>query len=135
MDYFLEKCQVHTDDRGDLIQFITQDFLSKHHLPFGQIYFISFNGKGVVRGNHYHRRSKEAFCLISGTVEVAIQCVKTNTKKVFQLSHDSKHYQLLFIAENIAHAIVSLSDDAWLLCYSSVVYSEADDDKHPFQIL
>ena len=134
MDYFLEKCQAHIDARGDLVQFITQDFLSKHGLPFGQIYFISFDKAGIERGNHYHLKSKEVFCLMSGKVEFRIQCMKTQEKKVFVLSNEEHHYQRLFIGENIAHTIVSRSETAWLLCYSSVVYSEKDDDKHIFQI-
>jgi dTDP-4-dehydrorhamnose 3,5-epimerase-like enzyme len=132
MDFFLEKCDAFIDKRGDLVQFITQDFLNVHNLPFGQIYFISFGNQGDVRGNHYHLNSKEIFCLIKGEVEIKIQNVETNEKKVIILSDVSQGYQKLYIGNKIAHAITCISESALMICYSSAVYSELNQDKHPF---
>ena len=49
------------DYRGQLIQLI--------HEGFKQVNIIKTE-KGVTRGNHYHKRSREAFYVITGSVDV-----------------------------------------------------------------
>ena len=53
----------HIDDRGSLTQLI--------HNGFKQINVLD-SKKGVERGFHFHKRSVEAFYVISGSVEVTL---------------------------------------------------------------
>ena len=62
----------HKDDRGSLTQLI--------HDGYRQINVLE-SVKGSVRGAHFHKRSTEAFYLISGSVEVEFKC-KAEMKKV-----------------------------------------------------
>ena len=54
----------HTDDRGKLVQLV--------HDGYRQVNVLKTN-KGVVRGNHYHKICREAFFIISGSVEVELK--------------------------------------------------------------
>ena len=62
----------HIDNRGSLIQLI--------HNGFKQINVLD-SKKGVERGSHFHKRSVEAFYVISGSVEVTL-CDKNNKEIV-----------------------------------------------------
>ena len=52
-----------TDDRGTLTQLV--------HTGYTQINVITSKA-GTLRGQHYHKRSTEAFYVISGTVDVTL---------------------------------------------------------------
>lgn len=51
------------DDRGALIQLV--------HDGYKQ-FNIVLSKQGIIRGNHYHKVSKEAFYIISGSVDVVL---------------------------------------------------------------
>ncbi len=54
----------HTDERGSLVQLV--------HTGFEQVNVLTTVG-GATRGAHFHRRSVEAFYVISGSVEVSLR--------------------------------------------------------------
>ena len=54
MKYKITKKPKHADKRGSLVEFLTRRELPKG-VPFGHIYFVTFEKKGVVRGNHFHQ--------------------------------------------------------------------------------
>lgn len=62
------------DDRGYLKQI--------SHENYGQINVL-FTKKGVVRGNHYHKISKEYFFIIDGSVVVTAQHENVIETEVF----------------------------------------------------
>lgn len=51
------------DERGELVQLV--------HDGFRQINVIT-SKKGVVRGGHFHKRNREAFYIVSGKLELAV---------------------------------------------------------------
>ena len=63
------------DERGSLIQLV--------HSGYVQVNIITTN-KGVVRGNHYHRKCREAFYVISGCVEVTLTSNEEKQKTLFK---------------------------------------------------
>ena len=64
----------HVDERGALIQLFRGGFK--------QINVLCSNA-GVVRGNHYHKKSKEAFFVIEGAVEASFKKGAEEKKVVF----------------------------------------------------
>jgi dTDP-4-dehydrorhamnose 3,5-epimerase-like enzyme len=125
----IEKCEAYHDERGDLIQFITHSFLKEKSLAFGQIYLLTFNKKGIIRGNHYHNHSSEVFCLISGSVEIICENIATNERIHQILNAENGKFYKIFIGHKIAHAIKSLTDFAVIVSFSSAEYNVNEEDK------
>lgn len=60
------------DDRGNLVQLV--------HDGYKQINVVETK-KGVVRGKHFHKFSREAFFIVSGSVEVTL-CGKDSKETI-----------------------------------------------------
>ena len=130
MDYKLEKFDKFLDNRGDLIVFLKNRELPKDKKEFGQIYFVTFSGKGIVRGSHYHKKWTEWFGVVAGKLEVTLEDIKTKERKTFIFDSKEDKYVRLDIGPNIAHSFKSLSDYAALLNYADSEWS--NDDTIPY---
>ena len=119
MDYRIEHFEKFNDQRGKLVVFLRNRNLEKEYKEFGQIYFVTFNKKGIIRANHYHRKMREWFGVISGKVKVVLVDTKTNESKKIILDGDSKEYVRLEIGPNVAHGFRSMSDEVFLLNYTN----------------
>ena len=135
MQIMFEKCEAYHDERGDLIQFITASFLKANNLDFGQIYLLTFGKAGMVRGNHYHNRSSEVFCLISGSVEITCENVDTKERLQKVVTIENNSFHKIFIGPRISHAIRSLTDFAVMVSFSSEEYQNSDNDKIAYKLL
>ncbi|HXH19082.1 MAG TPA: WxcM-like domain-containing protein [Chitinophagales bacterium] len=135
MRYSIEKCPFFHDERGDIIQFVTRQMLKKNRLEFGQIYIVTFDGKNVVRGNHFHNHSMEIFFVMSGVVEIVLEDVRT--KERFQQVFDASKSEFfrITLSEKIAHAIRSISDYAMVIGFSSKEYNPQEDDKISYKLI
>lgn len=131
--YKITKYRKFTDQRGKLIVFLKKTELQKNDQEFGQIYFVTFDKKGTVRGNHYHHYWKEWFGIVSGKVEVFLVNVKTKKKTHFTLNAKYNQYIRLEIDSYIAHAFRSLTRNAVLLNYANGEWH--NKDTYPYQIL
>lgn len=129
MDYKIDTIDKHDDERGHLVVFLKNSDLSDKFKNFGQIYFVSFNKLGVVRGNHYHKQWREWFGVVTGKLEVVLKDMKTG--EVINLVIDSKSdkYTRLEIGPNIAHAFRNLTKRASLLNYTDTEWSDSDTIK------
>lgn len=122
-----------SDKRGKLIVFLKESELYTKKNKFGQIYFVTFKKKGVVRGNHYHKKWHEWFGIVEGKVKVVVEDVRTKKRKQITLSAEKDKYVRIETGPYIAHAIQSLSKNASLLSYAD---SEWDDgDTHHYKLL
>lgn len=135
MVFIEDTCQVYVDERGQLTQFVTEEYLTKHNLPFGQVYLLTFNAAGVVRGNHYHKESTEVFCLIQGEVEMIFEDVITKERKHLVVNALTRATRRILIGPHVAHTIVSKSGSAVLASYSSVVYNEINPDVYSYTLI
>jgi UDP-2-acetamido-2,6-beta-L-arabino-hexul-4-ose reductase len=72
LDYpaYQQKPRIHSDDRGILFEIVKQE-------EAGQI-FYSTTKPGVVRGNHYHTRKVEKFCVVQGDAIIRLRRIGTN---------------------------------------------------------
>ena len=135
MDLSIDLCQNYRDQRGNLIQFVTEQFLTDNNLPWGQIYLLTFDGKNVIRGNHYHLLSSEIFCLIQGEVEIVLEDIETKERFTKVLSANEESTHRVRIGPKIAHAVKSISQGAVLVSYASRVYDPLDEDKFIYPLL
>lgn len=126
MDYKIEHFSKIGDKRGDLIVFLKHSQLPAHKKQFGQIYFVTFSKKGVVRGNHYHKRWREWFGIVTGKLAVKLKDVKTGEEVELTLTARKTKYVRLETGPNVAHAFKSLTRTAALLNYADGEWS-ADD--------
>ena len=126
MDYKLDYIERHDDIRGKLVVFLKNSALKKKFKEFGQIYFVTFNKPRVIRGNHYHKKWREWFGVVTGKVEVILKDVKTGEKKKFILDGKADQYSRLEIGPYVAHAFRNISKKASLLNYTDTEWS-ADD--------
>jgi len=126
MNYKIEQFNKFSDKRGDLIVFLKQGELPNDKKQFGQIYFVTFGKKGIVRGNHYHKKWTEWFGVVEGRLEVVLQDINTKEIKTFIFDSKEDKYTRLAIGPNMVHAFRSLSDYAALLNYADSEWSEAD---------
>ena len=127
MDYKLHQFEKFSDKRGDLIVFLKENDLEPNLRKFGQIYFVTFNQKNIIRGNHYHKKWREWFGIIAGKLELKMMDV--NTKEEITMILDSKvdKYTRIEIGPNIVHAYRSLTKYAALLNYASSEWDQSDD--------
>lgn len=126
MEYKIDQFDKFSDKRGDLIVFLQQNVLPLHKKKFGQIYFVTFSKKGVVRGNHYHKKWTEWFGIVEGKLEVILEDVNTKERKNFIFDSKENKYTRLTIGPNVIHAFRSLSNYAALLNYADSEWSESD---------
>src|SRR3989338_11347772 len=127
MDYKIKKFEKHNDRRGDLVVFLKKKELGKNQKIFGQIYFVTFKKKGAVRGNHYHKKWREWFGIVSGKLEVNLKDVRTGETAKINLAAASDKYVRLEIGPFIAHAFKSITSSASMINYASGEWDRRDD--------
>lgn len=126
MDYKLEKFEKFRDSRGDLIVFLKETQLDDAKKRFGQIYLVTFNHRGVIRGNHFHKKWHEWFGVIAGKVKVILVDVRTGEKKEMTLNADTHRYIRLETGPYIAHAFKSMTAYAALVNYADAEWDKND---------
>lgn len=130
MDYKLDHFQKFIDGRGQLVVFLKNSEVEAKFQKFGQIYFVTFEKPGVVRGNHFHRKWREWFGVVYGKVEVKLKDVHTSEEIQIILDGDTHQYVRLTIGPNVAHAFKSVSSQAGLLNYTDSEWSVDDVFKY-----
>lgn len=125
----------HADQRGYLVEFLKKKELNDINKGFGQIYFVTFNKKDIIRGNHYHTETEEWFGVVFGSVLVILEDVETKERKSFTLHYSENEFVRLRIGKGIAHAFKSLSDSAILLDYANKEYDPNYTDRHPYILM
>lgn len=122
----ITKFRSYSDHRGKLIVFLKASELQSKKKKFGQIYFVTFKKRGVVRGNHYHKKWHEWFGVIEGKVKVIVEDVGTKKRKQISLSAERDKYIRIETGPYIAHAIKSLTKSATLLSYAESEWDKKD---------
>ena len=133
--YKTKKATRRRDSRGFLLDFLKRDELEKGDRTIGQIYLVTFEKKGVVRGNHFHKTKKEWFVAIKGKLKVVLENIKTKEKAEFVLNGDSDDYERVYVDKNIAHSFKSLSDEAMMINYCNKPYHFDNPDTHRYILL
>ena len=114
-----KKLEIKNDERGN--------FIEVFKIPeFGQVSY-STTKPGVIRGNHYHIRKKEIFCVIEGEAKIRQRNRETNEieeKIVFGNAPELVEMKL-----NWTHNIQNIGDkEMRLLIWISEIYNPNDSD-------
>lgn len=97
------------DERGSLIQLV--------HKGYEQVNVLKTN-KGVYRGGHYHKESRELFYVVSGRVEVTLVKSDDECKMVF------KEGDCFQIEPYVVHSMYFPSDCVMVAMYDKCVEKE-----------
>jgi dTDP-4-dehydrorhamnose 3,5-epimerase-like enzyme len=135
VNYRVDKCKRVSDSRGRLIEFLRRAELDDVERDFGQIYYVTFDSPGQIRGNHYHTRGFEIFGVVSGVLEVALEDVETKERVDMVLDADDLLFTRLRVGSGVAHAFRNISPTAILLDYCSKQYDPADPDRNSYLLL
>jgi dTDP-4-dehydrorhamnose 3,5-epimerase-like enzyme len=102
---------------------------------FGQIYFVTFDTAGQVRGNHYHENAYEAFGIVSGVLEVVLEDVRSHERFEVVLNSDDHLFTRLKIGPYVAHAFRNISPTAILLNYSTEQFNTVRPDRLDYLLI
>ncbi|QPJ65218.1 MAG: hypothetical protein G3M78_07370 [Candidatus Nitrohelix vancouverensis] len=121
-----------SDHRGWLIEALGADDLEAP-ASFGQIH-VSVAYPGKVRGNHYHTRKVEWFCVPTGVGELLLHDLETGEEERVVMGAD--HLKTVKILPGVVHAIKNTGDtDMALIVYSNEVFDPEDPDTFYQEIL
>ena len=120
-----KKLEIKEDERGILIEVFK--------IPnFGQVLY-STSKPGVVRGNHYHTRKQEKFCVIDGKAKIRLRNIETNELKEYYVSGEKPEVVDMIIGWT--HNIENIGkDELKLLIWISEVFDPKDPDTYPEKV-
>lgn len=114
-----KELEIKSDDRGNLIEVFKFP-------EVGQV-FYSTSKPGVIRGNHYHTRKIEQFCVVEGTAKIRLRNRETNETKEYVVSGDAP--KIVEMTVNWTHNIQNIGDgEMKLLVWSNEVFNPDDPD-------
>lgn len=121
-----------SDERGWLIEVLGGKNLGIPH-EFGQIH-VSVAYPGKIRGNHYHKRKLEWFCVPTGKGLLRLKDMETGEEKdILMGENDLRTVQ---ITPGVIHAIKNVGDkDMVLIVYANESFDPDDPDTFYEQIL
>jgi len=115
--------EVHRDDRGHLFEIIRM-------ANGGQVFF-STTKPGVIRGNHFHTRKIEWFCVLKGKAAIRLRHVEEEQVHEFRVSGDSP--QFISIPVLHTHQIENIGDEELLTMFWCNEVFNADDSDTYFE--
>ena len=74
--------ELHSDERGSLTE------LARVDSSEGQVFFSNTNS-GYVRGNHFHMRKFERFCVVNGDAVIRIRKIGSDNVREYKVSGDN----------------------------------------------
>lgn len=120
----------HVDERGLLVEILRDDEIDEE---IKQVYF-SITKPGAVRGNHYHKRKVEWFCVIRGLAKLVMEDIVSRERREYILN--GKDPKIVKVPPGVAHAIQNIGDsDMYLVIIVNEVFDPNDPDTYYMQIL
>jgi dTDP-4-dehydrorhamnose 3,5-epimerase len=116
------------DARGWLLKLMMREHIqTAGATEFGEIY-VTTATPGQVKGNHYHERAIEWFCVLQGRALMATRVMATGETALTELSDD--HPCIIEVMPNVAHAFRNNGSEAMmLLAYASDPYDYSVPDE------
>ncbi len=121
----MSKLEVRQDERGKLVEIFK--------IPnVGQI-FYSTSVPGAVRGNHYHTRKKEYFCVIEGTGRISLRDRESGERKEYLVSGEAP--EVVAMPLNWTHNIENIGGgEMKLLVWTNEIFDPEDPDTYPEKV-
>ncbi len=121
----VEDLEKKSDERGWLIEVLGQESLRPDE-SFGQVH-VSVAVPGKVRGNHYHTRKLEWFCVPTGKGLLLLKDRLTGQEEEVIMGED--YLKTVKIVPNVIHAIKNIGDkEMVLIVYSNEMFDPEDPD-------
>lgn len=121
-----KKLTVKKDARGWVVEVVRAEDVGPHQ--FGQI-LLSTAYPGETKGNHYHIRKKEWYCVIRGKGLLTIWQKEGDQKWEQEL--DADNMILVEIPQRMYHCIKNIGPDTlYLLAYVSEAFNTSDPDTY-----
>ena len=118
-DHFPVYPEVHADDRGYLAEVLKD-------LSGGQVFF-SVTRPGITRGNHFHMRKVERFCVIQG--EAVIRLRKIGTDQIIEYHVQGSKPSFVDIPIYYTHNITNTgTTDVLTLFWTNELFDPEDPD-------
>lgn len=109
----------HSDERGNLFEVVKQE-------KGGQVFF-STTKPGVTRGNHYHTRKMEKFCVVKG--EAVIRLRRIGTDEVIDYNVSGSKPASIEMPIFYTHSIENVgSEELLTLFWTNELFDENDPD-------
>lgn len=122
------KLREFADERGSLVENVLPSILkeSKH-------FFVSTSKPGVIRGNHYHLRKSEWFCVIEGKCKLVVEDVKTKERK--EIIIEGENNFIIKMVPGKAHSFTNIGKGQMiLLALINEVFDKNDPDTYPYKV-
>lgn len=114
------------DARGWLIKLLMREHITERR-EFGEIYITAATA-GQVKGNHYHERAREWFCVIQGAATMATRVMATGESALTELH--AQHPEMIEVAPGVAHAFRNSGSELMLLlAYADDPYNAQSPDE------
>lgn len=114
------------DARGWLVKLLMREHIAENR-EFGEIY-ITAARTGQVKGNHYHERAREWFCVIQGAATMATRVIATGESALTELRADRP--TMIEVAPGVAHAFKNNGAELMLLlAYADDPYNAQHPDE------
>jgi len=111
--------RLHSDARGQLFEIL--------RLAGGGQIFFSTTKPGVIRGNHFHSRKIEWFCVVRGEAVIRLRRVGDGSVSEFRVSGDSP--QFISIPPLYSHQIENVgSEDLLTMFWCNEIFQASDPD-------
>lgn len=120
---------VHRDARGYVAELLRAEDGADG--PFGQITVTTVE-PGISKGNHYHTRKVEWFCVLLGAVELVARDRAANETETMSLtSQEDGRILTVRVPPNTTHAVTNHGDvTAYVLLYASEPFDPTDPDTY-----
>ena len=121
----IKRLEVKKDERGWLVEILRSEALKRGD-RFGQ-FLITTAYPGYIKGNHYHTRKFEWYCVIRGEGRLVLQDNTTGEKEDVFLT--GEELSLVMIPPGITHAIENTGKEMLsVLIYIDEPFNESDPD-------
>jgi UDP-2-acetamido-2,6-beta-L-arabino-hexul-4-ose reductase len=114
------------DERGYFSELIQAKYVPVQN-AFGLVYISQAKNPGVTKGNHFHLRKTEWFCVIKGTAELYLK--KTNGSEIMKVVMGEDNLKMVKVPPGIIHAFRNIGPgEMILLAYISEMFDPDDPD-------
>jgi UDP-2-acetamido-2,6-beta-L-arabino-hexul-4-ose reductase len=119
LDDHCHRPRMHSDARGQLFEIM--------RLAGGGQIFFSTTKPGVIRGNHFHSRKVEWFCVVRGEAVIRIRRVGDSKVREFRVSGDNPEF--ISVPALHTHQIENVgSDDLLTMFWCNEIFAADDPD-------
>ena len=116
------------DERGWLAEVLRREELPSKE--FGQI-FITTSHPGAIKGNHYHTRKREWFCVVKGKGKLVLESSQGREEIIM----GEENPLVVEVPPGVAHALVNVGDEMmYALVYVDEPYEPEDADTFPRRV-